>query len=319
MPRRSVDLSDVLVVTVRKSFWASRDAERFPHRLNARVFRGHSTSLLNSSIVFVRAIAEILARRPRVVLLGSVERTVPWFVRARRLGLLGRARLVVTNQLNLSEAQLAQVDRNIVYSQAWIDAQPTIVRDRAVFAPLPADGVDGGTPTGDDGYVFAGGGTGRDFRTLIAAVRDSDMPLRIVTFDASTLDWKGPLPSNVRVEWAMPLQEFVDRVARARLVVVPLRDGRSDFGQTMLVQALALGKPVVATRARGVVDYVEDGREGLLVEAGDVQDMRDALTRLYEDGRLREACGRNALERARLSSYAAFAETIAEICRTIDG
>ena len=318
MPRRSPDLGDVVVVTVRKSFWASPDAERFPHRVYARVFRGHSTSLVNSGVVFARALAAILRRRPRVVLLGSVERTVPWFIRARRLGLLGRARLVVTNQLNLSDDQLALVDRDIVYSQAWIDSQRPAVRERAVFVPLPADGVEGAASIRDDGYVFAGGGTGRDFRTLIAALGDSDITLRLVTFDAGTLGWEGALPSNVHVEWAMPLGAFVERVARSRLVAVPLRDPESDFGQTTLVQALSLGKPIVATRARGVVDYVEDGREGLLVDAGDVSALRAAVVRLYEDGPMREACGRRALERAGRSSYAAFAERIAEICRSID-
>jgi glycosyltransferase involved in cell wall biosynthesis len=319
LPRRSRDLGDVLVVTVRKSFWASPEAERFPHRVYAHVFRGHSTNLLNSGLVFVRALVEILRRRPRVVLLGSVERTVPWFLRARRLGLFRRARLVVTNQLNLTDEQLALVDRNVVYSQAWIDAQRTAVRERAVFVPLPADGVEGAGSSRDDGYVFSGGGAGRDFSTLIEALRDTDIPLRIVTFGPHTLDWVGPLPSNVRVEWTVPLAAFVDRLAGARVVAVPLRDALSDFGQTTLVQALSLGKPVVATRSPGVVDYVHDGEEGLLVDERDVTAFRAALTRLYDDEGLRERCRKHALARARLSSYSAFADRIEELCRSLDG
>jgi glycosyltransferase involved in cell wall biosynthesis len=316
--RRSADLGDVLVVTVRKSFWASHEAERFPQKVYARVFYGHSTNLFNSVVVFAHALAAIALRRPRVVLLGSVERTVPWFIRSRRLGLLGRARLIVTNQLHLSAKQLRFVDRNVVYSQAWIDAQPEFVRERAVFVPLPADGDFGALTTRDDGYVFAGGGAGRDFETLIEALRDTPLRVRIVTFSPSTLGWPGELPANVEVEWTMPLPQFLERAACARIVVVPLRNGSSDFGQTTVVQSLALGKPVVVTRSPGIVDYVHDGREGLLVEAGDIAACRAAVLRLDTDAELREACRRYALERARLSSYSAFADRIADLCRALE-
>jgi glycosyltransferase involved in cell wall biosynthesis len=318
LPRPSAELDDVLVVTVRKSFWASPEAEVFPHRAYARVLYGHSTNLVNSVLVFVRALAAIAVRRPRVVFLGSVERTVPWFIRARRMGLLGRARLVVTNQLHLSEAQLRLVDRNVVYSQAWIDAQSKPARERAVFAPLPADGDFDALEPRDDGYVFAGGGAGRDFATLIESLRDTGLSLRIVTFSPATLGWSGELPSNVEVEWTMPLPQFLDRVAGARIVVVPLRDGSSDFGQTTVVQALSLGKPVVATRSPGVVDYVHDEREGLLVEPGDVAGLRAAVLRLEGDRELREACSRHAFERSRLSTYGAFANFVADVCGALN-
>src|SRR5712691_10432938 len=104
----SSNLEDVTVVTVRKSFWASPEAEVFPHRVEARVYYGHSTNLLNTLVVTLRGLLAILVRRPKVVLLGSVERAVPWFIRARRLGLLRGSRLVVTNQLHLSDEQLQQ-------------------------------------------------------------------------------------------------------------------------------------------------------------------------------------------------------------------
>ena len=298
---------------MRKSFWASPDAERFPNRVYARVFYGNSTNLVNSAVGFVRALAAIIKRRPRVLVLGSVERATPWFIRARRLGLLGRARLVVTNQLHLDDEQLELVDRNIVYSQAWIDAQRPAVRSRAEFVPLPADGDFTTVSPRDGDYVFAGGGAGRDFATLIEALRGTGIPLRIVTFSPSTLGWTGTLPDDVQVEWRMPSAAFLERVAGARLVVVPLQDPQSDFGQTTVVQALSLGKPLVATRAPGIVDYVRDGGEGLLVEAGEVRGYRDAVLRLWGDVELRRRCGERALERAQLCSYAAFADRLADL------
>jgi glycosyltransferase involved in cell wall biosynthesis len=320
LPRRSSDLTDVLVVTVRKSFWASAEAERFPHRLYARVFYGHSTNLLNSIAVFVRALGAIFRRRPPIVLLGSVERTVPWFIRARRLGLLAHARLVVTNQLHLSDEQLRYVERNIVYSQTWIEAQRRLVRERAVFVPLPADGdISAAAAAACDGeYVFAGGGAGRDFPRLIEALQNTDIPLRIVTFSPTALGWNDELPANVEVEWTMPVQLFLERIAGARIVVIPLRDPESDFGQTTLVQGLALGKPVVATRAPGVVDYINDGAEGFLVDAGDTDGLRTALLRLAHNETLRSACAQNALARAQTLTYPFFRERIVDLLTSLD-
>jgi hypothetical protein len=311
-------LDDVLVVTVGKSFWASREAQAFPHRVNARVLLGHSTHVVNSLLVFVRACFWMLVRRPRVLLLGSVERTVPWFVRLRRLGLLGQTRLVVTNQLHLDGRQLAAVDRNIVYSRAWIERQAPEVRRRAVFVPLPADGdleAAQRAATGlEQGRVFSGGGTGRDFASVIEAVRGTDLQLEIVTFSPATLGFDGELPPNCVVRWRMPPASFLPRMAASLLVVVPLASEDSDFGQSTLVQALALGKAVVATRATGVVDYVVDGQEGLLVEAGDVDGYRDAIGRLAEDAELRHSCERHAAARARELTYDAFAERLREVC-----
>jgi glycosyltransferase involved in cell wall biosynthesis len=313
------DLDDVLVVTVRKSFWASPEAETFPHRLYARVFYGHSSQLLNSLVVALRALGAILVRRPRVLVLGSVERTVPWFIRARRLGLLRPAKLVVTNQLHLDDRQLAQVDRNIVYSSTWIERQRPAVQRSAAFTPLPADGdFDAARRNAARGdHVFAGGGAGRDFHSVIKAVRGTDAALEIVTFTAATLGWEGELPPNCTVRWRMPVQAFLERMASAAFVVVPLLDPDSDFGQTTVVQALALGKAVVATRSPGVVDYVEDGQEGFLVEAGDVEAYRRVILRLSGDPALRAACEERARVRAETLTYAGFAARLAGLCAEV--
>jgi hypothetical protein len=307
-------LEDVLVVTVRKSFWASPEAEAFPRRVDARVLYGHSTNLLNSALVALRALTAILSRPPRVVVLGSVERLVPWFIRARRAGLLRGAKLVVTNQLHLDDEQLAQVDRVIIYARPLIEAARPALRDRAVFAYLPADGdfEVARREAGHGAYVFTGGGAGRDFASVIQAVTHTAISLEIVAFSAEAV---GPVPRNCVVHGRMPLPAFLQRMAGARFVVVPLADSKSPHGQTTVVQALALGKPVVATRSPGIVDYVEDEREGLLVEAGDVAGYRRAILRLAGDPDLREACAHNARVRAGMLTYAGFREMLVEQCK----
>jgi glycosyltransferase involved in cell wall biosynthesis len=57
-----------------------------------------------------------------------------------------------------------------------------------------------------------------------------------------------------------------------------------------LVSAFQCGAPTVASRAGGNVELIEDGRDGLLVEVGDVDGTARALTRLLEDRELAARC-----------------------------
>jgi glycosyltransferase involved in cell wall biosynthesis len=57
------------------------------------------------------------------------------------------------------------------------------------------------------------------------------------------------------------------------------------------IEALAAGRPVVATRVGGVPDVVRDGEDGFLVEAGATDDLADRLERLARDPALRERMG----------------------------
>jgi len=61
-----------------------------------------------------------------------------------------------------------------------------------------------------------------------------------------------------------------------------------------LMEAMAVGLPVISTRHSGIPELVEDEKSGLLAEEGDVDGLVDALMRLYEDPALRETLGRKA-------------------------
>jgi glycosyltransferase involved in cell wall biosynthesis len=69
------------------------------------------------------------------------------------------------------------------------------------------------------------------------------------------------------------------------------------------IEALAAGRPVVATSVGGVPDVVRDGEDGFLVGLGDVDGLAERLARLAADPELRERMG--AAGRARvLNRYA---------------
>jgi glycosyltransferase involved in cell wall biosynthesis len=82
-----------------------------------------------------------------------------------------------------------------------------------------------------------------------------------------------------------------------RCAVVACPSYREGFG-VACAEAMAHGKPVVASAVGGLRDLVVDGETGLLVPPGDVEALRGALRRLLEDRELRRRLGAAARERA---------------------
>ena len=71
-------------------------------------------------------------------------------------------------------------------------------------------------------------------------------------------------------------------------------------------EALAMGKPIVATDADGLLDVLSDRRDALIVPKADAKALADAVGDLLEDKALAEALGREATETGRRYDIAAF-------------
>lgn len=70
------------------------------------------------------------------------------------------------------------------------------------------------------------------------------------------------------------------------------------FSNTIL-EAMAAGLPIVSTESVGVVDCLRDGDNGLLVEIGSVEELKNALRRVLTGENLRKMLAQNALDECR--------------------
>ncbi len=88
----------------------------------------------------------------------------------------------------------------------------------------------------------------------------------------------------------LPRDQVIRRLHQADVLVapsVPSRDGRREGIPVVLIEAMASGVPVVASRLSGIPELVVDGESGLLAGAGDNQELANALESLYSQPELR--------------------------------
>jgi glycosyltransferase involved in cell wall biosynthesis len=127
------------------------------------------------------------------------------------------------------------------------------------------------------------------------------------------------LGDRVRFHGALPEPHVAALLGRADLFVLASVVERSGFMEGIpvaLMEALAAGVPVVATRLSGVPELVRDGDTGLLAEPGDAASLRAALERAIgdPDAALRRAVAGRALVEREFDAVAGAAR-IAELIR----
>ena len=86
----------------------------------------------------------------------------------------------------------------------------------------------------------------------------------------------------------------------------------------VLLEALTLSRPVVATRVGGIPEVIEDGVNGLLVESGNIEELADALAVLMRDLTAAERLGEKGRMRVQENFTAQImAERTADVYRQI--
>ena len=101
--------------------------------------------------------------------------------------------------------------------------------------------------------------------------------------------------------------DVVPEMAQACVVALP---SSCEGVPTVLLEAMAAGRPVVATRSGHVESIVADGIEGFLVPVGDVTGLADRLIRVLNDAALADRLGQAARGRAMRHDVQRIAQTL---------
>jgi glycosyltransferase involved in cell wall biosynthesis len=169
--------------------------------------------------------------------------------------------------------------------------------DQLFYSPRPAE----------EDMICTVGAEMRDYATFLEAVRGTGLRCHIAT-DHVRIPGRFRLLNDRRVsigdvgsradaqvtEGRMSLTDLRNLYARSRFVVVPLLPSDTDNGVTCILEAMAMGKPVICSRTRGQVDVIEDGVTGLYVPVGDPAALRTAMLSLWNEPLRAQQMGRNA-------------------------
>lgn len=102
-------------------------------------------------------------------------------------------------------------------------------------------------------------------------------------------------------------------IVESRVLAVPSR-WAEPFGIVGL-EAMALGRPVVATRAGGIPEWLDDGETGLMVPPNDSEAMADALSQLLTDQKFAQRLGEEGYRRVARFSPVAHLNALEDIYR----
>lgn len=129
-------------------------------------------------------------------------------------------------------------------------------------------------------YLFSGGTSNRDYRTLLSAAKK----IKYIFIIACTQrDIKGlKIPDNVRVFHNAYGEKFDSLMRSSYAVVLPLKDANISSGQIVLLKAMEMGKPIVTTRSAGTIDYVGETC-AFLVEPQNIENLQRVLNFVVEN------------------------------------
>ncbi|WP_223945957.1 glycosyltransferase family 4 protein [Arthrobacter sp. NtRootA1] len=149
--------------------------------------------------------------------------------------------------------------------------------------------------------IFSAGSTQRDFPTFADAVRGLDAPVHIAASLVVALDGYKIITRDVRDEpgWPENCQvrpltsvELRDAYAAAKVVVVPLLPTDIDAGVNVILEGMAMGRPVIVSETQGQVDVIRDGDTGVFVPTKDSPALRSRIESFLADPEAAEEMGR---------------------------
>ncbi len=185
---------------------------------------------------------------------------------------------------------------------------PTHPETHPIRADLPAE------------YLLFVGALGRHkgIEVLLDAhARSADIP-PLVMLGARWPDTPATFPDNTVVLRDVSHDAVMAAMAGSVAVLVP--SIYPDACPTVAMEAMAVRRPVIASRIGGLPDIVDDGRTGLLVPPGDPVALAAAMGRIASDPELRLRMGDAAAQKVRAFMVSAVVERLeAAYERTIRG
>ena len=175
---------------------------------------------------------------------------------------------------------------------------PNFVPDDVTELPLEVNPLLDQLPEGE--FMLFIGEVKRDkgVDVLFQAYAEMETPVPLVLIGRPINDFATPVPPNVQIFQSWPHDAVMSAWHRCSIALAP-STWLEAFG-IVAIEAMAMGRPLIASDIGGLSDIVVDEQTGLLVPPGDHQALRVAMQRLLAEPELRKRMGETARQRVNI-------------------
>lgn len=156
---------------------------------------------------------------------------------------------------------LKNVKNVIVYSSKEVAYYSRIFpkfKEKFSFVHYGLDYADNSSYKGSlpEKFLFSGGGSNRDYNTIVKAVEKNQNSLPFVI---ATQPWRVPKhDEKITVLDNVVIETFGDVLGKSEALVLSLRDVDLSAGHMVMLQAMSLGVPIIVNDIPAVRDYVDE-------------------------------------------------------------
>jgi glycosyltransferase involved in cell wall biosynthesis len=190
------------------------------------------------------------------------------------------------------------VDNGLINDELPFQVIPNFMPDVVDMLQGDADSYLEQLPS-EDFLLFVGAlGHSKGVDVLLRAYKDLSGAPPLVLIGYQTPEWSAlaeHIPDNVFVFKNWPRHAVMAAWKRSMIALVP-SVWAEPFG-IVAIEAMSVGRPIIASRIGGLIDIVVDGETGLLVEPGSVSALRFAMEQLLANPDLRIRMGKAALRK----------------------
>lgn len=144
-------------------------------------------------------------------------------------------------------------------------------------------------------YCICVGYSKRDWDTVIKAfelAQPKDLKLLLV----GHVEDKYKDIANVEQMGFVSITELKNLITGAKFGILPLKSYNYSYGQMTLLQQMAMGKCVIASKVPSLVDYYEEGVTAVSYESENARELADVINSINTDDAMREKIGINAAD-----------------------
>lgn len=200
-------------------------------------------------------------------------------------------KMSITKKIRLNVLRYALKNVNAIIINASGEADDyskilSIPKDRFKFIAWPSNISNPKIFKENKGYFLSVGKSLRDWKTFFEAVKFT--PYKYIVIATNEDAESFPCLENVTVLKDVGRDVYLDVLVGAKGLILSLKPTIRSTGQASFLEAMAYGKPVIASNVVGVRDYLRHEDNALLCDPEDGNSLKECIRRIEEDDETRK-------------------------------